>query len=107
MDIKQLKIECQTFANRCKEKDYPLEHFCLVETYEGVTDTPYDMHIRADWIEAETACSPVLDILTEIMFEVMSPQARYMILTINVFDSNNELHCQGEVIIEDSQLVSV
>ncbi len=97
MDRKQLENtinkELYLFREESARRGYPLREACLVpfEAWRPM----YNIEVYADWIE-NMDCSDVLDILTPIMFDTMSEDARRNIFIIKILDKDDVVHCIEE-----------
>ncbi|MBO9152956.1 hypothetical protein ACFOTA_12115 [Chitinophaga sp. GCM10012297] len=95
MDREQLKELLIPFAARCSEKGKPLSDYCLIEAFPGDAATPFIVQIRAPWVE-EMYCSDALELLFGILWETTDEETRRNIFTIQIMDSNDQLHCSAE-----------
>lgn len=97
MDTKELKAEINKFIMKCAEYGNPISSYCLNPAYPGDSSTSYFFQIKADWVE-DDKCFGAIEFLTDVMFEVMSYEARIKIFSIQVLKKNDELHCDsGEI----------
>jgi hypothetical protein len=97
MDRKQLNIEIQKFIDRCNELQKPVLAFCLNEAYPGDSNTSYFFDLKAEWIKVNHRFDAI-SFFTDVMFEVMSIEARKKVFSIRVYKKDDELQCEsGEV----------
>jgi hypothetical protein len=69
----------------------------LNEAYPGDSSTSYILQLKASWVK-DDECFRAIDFFTDVMFDVMSLEARKLIFSIQVLQSNNALHCEsGEI----------
>lgn len=97
MDKEQLISEVKKFAKQCAFAKRPINSFCLNEAYPGDSSTSYFLDIKADWIE-EGECFDAISFFTDVMFDIMTVEARRKIFSIRVFTNEEALHCDsGEI----------
>lgn len=97
MDCRELDKEINCFISKCAEYGKPILEYCLNEAYPGVSNTSYFFDIKADWVK-DDECFEAISFFTDVMFEVMSIEARIKIFSIRVFSKQDQLHCDsGEV----------
>ena len=92
MDTKELEKNLKMFFDKCIEKKYPLESFCLVEN-----DTDYILEVKANWIDELDSCSKALDILNDILWETTDVEIRKKIFAISILDAKEQPHCYTEL----------
>ncbi len=92
MDNKELEREIELFKRTCVERGQPINNTCLKPAYPGDNSTSYILQLQAEWVKD---CFDAIDFFTTIMFETMSQNAREKIFSIQVFNSNDKLHCDS------------
>lgn len=97
MDRNKLNTEVGNFIKRCAEMGKQVSAYCLNEAYPGDSSTSFFLQLKADWIK-DDECFEAISFFTDIMFDVMSEEARRKIFSIQVFEKDDELHCDsGEI----------
>src|SRR5437667_931088 len=98
MDRGKLKLEIEKFIGKCSDKGKPISEYCLNEAYPGDSTTSYFLQLKADWVK-DDECFDAISFFTDVMFDVMSLEARKKIFSIQVVKKNDEFHCDsGEII---------
>ena len=95
MDRNQLEVSLQSFRNECLSKGRPLEDMCIFEAYPGDISTSYIIQVKANWIE-QMDCSDAIDFLFDTLWDTSDENIRKHIFSIEVLDSNDQLHCYSE-----------
>lgn len=95
MDRKQLKELLQPFLAKCAEEGKPLKDICVEEAFPGDLSTSYIIQVKASWVD-EMYCSEAIDFLFDILWETTDEEIRKKVFSIQVLDSNDELHCISE-----------
>jgi hypothetical protein len=95
MDRNELEVSLQYFRAACQEKGKPLADMCIIEAYPGDISTSYIIQVKADWVE-EMDCSDAIDFLFDTLWETSDENIRKNIFSIEVLDSNDQLHCWHE-----------
>lgn len=99
MDRNQLEVNLQSFREACQTKGRPLADMCIIEAYPGDVSTSYIVQVKANWVE-DTDCSDALDFLFDTLWETSDENIRKNIFSIEVLDSNDQLHCWNENVSE-------
>ncbi len=99
MDRNQLEVSLQSFRKACAIKEKPLAEICIVEAYPGDISTSFIIQVKANWIE-EMDCSETLDFLFDTLWETSDESIRKHIFSIEVLDSNDQLHCFSQNAVE-------
>ena len=99
MDRNELEINLQPFREACQTKGKPLIDMCIVEAYPGDISTSFIIQVKADWID-DLACSEALDFLFDTLWETSDESTRKHIFSIEVLDSNDQLHCFSQNAVE-------
>ena len=97
MDKEKLKRSLLKFEEACAKKGYPLLDTCLDVAFPAGPETSYMLKVKAKWVDGMT-CSKALRILIDIMWTTMVEKERRHIFAIVIHDSNDEFHCEQEVI---------
>lgn len=95
MDRNQLEKSLQSFRDACQTKGKPLADMCIFGAYPGDISTSYIIQVKADWVE-EMDCSVAIDFLFDILWETSDENIRKHIFSIQILDSNDQLHCYHE-----------
>ena len=95
MDRNQLQSKLQSFRKACETKGKPLTDMCITEAYPGDISTSYIIQVKANWID-EMDCSEAIDFLFDTLWETSNENVRKHIFSIEVLDSNDQLHCLSE-----------
>ncbi len=95
MDRNQLEVSLQSFREACQTKGKPLADMCIIEAYPGDISTSYIIQVKANWVE-EMDCSEAIDILFDTLWETSDENVRKHIFSIEVLDSNDQLHCLSQ-----------
>jgi hypothetical protein len=98
MDFSELRKQIEAFSAECAKRGCPIAEYCLNEAYPGDSSTSYFFDLKANWIQ-DDKCFEAIDFFTDVMFEVMSVEARTKIFSIRVFTSEDELHCDSGQIL--------
>jgi len=94
MDSKELKQRLDKFMQACKSKGYSIDELCIVPAYPGISDSSYNVQVKADWLN-KTICSEALEILIDILFETTDVETRTNIFCIQILDKNEDVSCQS------------
>jgi hypothetical protein len=105
MDKKQLVEEVTMFIAACNERGVTVTHCCLMEAFPGDPTTSYTLHIGSPVIEKQT-CSDALQVFIDIMWEVMSEEARVRIFSINLVDGAERIHCASEDLLIEGEALA-
>lgn len=92
MDIKELEKKLQVFFEKCREKGFPLENYCIIEE-----NSEYILEVKANWIDELESCSKALDILNDILWDTTNIETRKNIFAISILDSEEQPHCYTKV----------
>jgi hypothetical protein len=92
MDIKELEKKLQVFFEKCREKGFPLENYCIIEE-----NSEYILEVKANWIDELESCSKALDILNDILWDTTNIETRKKIFAISILDSEEQPHCYTKV----------
>lgn len=92
MDIKELEKKLQVFFEKCREKGFPLENYCIIEE-----NSEYILEVKANWIDELESCSKALDILNDILWDTTNIETRKNIFAISILDSEELPHCYTKV----------
>lgn len=95
MDRNQLEVSLQSFRAACQAKEKPLANMCIFEAYPGDASTSYIIQVKASWVE-DMDCSNAIDFLFDTLWETSDENVRKHIFSIEVLDSNDQLHCYYE-----------
>lgn len=79
MNKRQLETNLEDFFQKCKDRNYTIEKYHLIEN-----DTNFTLEVKAEWIEKIESYSDVLDILIPILWETTSLETRKVIFAISV-----------------------
>jgi hypothetical protein len=96
MDRTELKKLLEPFKVRCAEKGKPIVDICVEEAFPGDISTSYIVQVKALWVEG-MYCSQAIDFLFDTLWETTNEEVRKKVFSIQVLDSNDELHCWSEV----------
>lgn len=99
MDRNQLEVSLQPFKEACFDKGRPLSDMCVFEAYPGDISTSYIIQVKADWVE-DMDCSDAIDFLFDTLWETVEENVRKYIFSIEILDSNDQLHCYYEALSE-------
>ncbi len=95
MDRTKLIELLQPFKKKCAEKGKPLDDLCIEEAFPGDASTSYIIRVKATWVD-NILCSEALDFLFDILWETTDEETRRKVFTIQVVNSEGELHCWSE-----------
>ncbi len=99
MDRNQLENSLHSFKDACQTKGRPLADMCIFEAYPGDISTSYIIQVKADWVE-EMDCSVAIGFLFDTLWETSDENIRKHIFSIEILDSNDQLHCYYENVPE-------
>lgn len=83
------------FAAKCDEKGMPLSEYCITEAFPGDASTSFIVQVKTPWIEG-MHCSDVLESMIDVLWETTDEETRRNIFTIQIMDSDDQLHCSAE-----------
>ncbi|MEO5581937.1 MAG: hypothetical protein ABIR66_04550 [Saprospiraceae bacterium] len=92
MDRDQLIDSLKGFVDACAKAGRPIADICLEDSYGG----SYILQVKAKWMD-DLACYPILEFLTNKLFETTDEAIRSNIFYIKVLDMDDKFHCFGEV----------
>ncbi len=92
MDKEQLKGKLKGFQEACASAGRSLNKICLEEAYPGDDSTTFVLEVTAPWMD-DMACYPILQFLTNKLFETTDVETRKRIFYIRVLDSDDQIHC--------------
>lgn len=92
MDREELKKELIKFQEKCAEKGKQLKDLCIGEAFPGDQSTSYIIQVTAPWVD-NMACNEALDFLFDVLWDTTTEEVRQKIFSIQVLDSQEELHC--------------
>jgi len=95
MDSKELKQRLSNFIEACKSKGRPIDEMCLIPAYPGITDSSYNVQVKAEWLN-RIICSEALEILIDILFDSTDVETRTNIFCIQILNDNEDVSCQSE-----------
>jgi hypothetical protein len=95
MDRTELKEQLKSFESKCAEKGKPLTGICVDDAFPGDNSTSYIVQVKAPWVDS-MYCSEALDFLFDTLWETTNEETRRKVFSIQVIDSQNELHCISE-----------
>jgi hypothetical protein len=97
MDRKQLEGKLELFKDECANRGKPIEGICLEEAYPGDASTSYILKVKAKWIDG-MSCSKALDFLLDVLWDKVDVKVRESIFSVYVLTSDDELHCNRDII---------
>ena len=103
MDRTELKELLKPFEARCAERGKPLEGICVEDAFPGDISTSFIVQVKAPWVD-EMYCSDAIDFLFDILWETTDEEIRKKVFFIQVIDSQGELHCMSEPVVEQKSL---
>lgn len=103
MDREELKRKLSKFTERLVEMNRPIDDLCLEAAYPSDPTTSYVLKVKINWDDCSD-CSPVLDILIDVLWETTSAATRKYIFAIDVHSSGETLDCYSGQINETQGL---
>ena len=95
MDREELKEALKLFQEKCAEKGKNIKDICIEEAFPGDESTSYIVQVTAPWVD-DLACNEALDFPFDVLWETTTEEVRRKVFSIQVLDSQDELHCYME-----------
>jgi len=95
MDRKQLEVLLEPFKLKCAEKGKPLIDMCAEEAFPGDNSTSFIVQVKAAWVD-QMDCTDAIDFLFDTLWDTTDLELRKRIFSIQVLNSEDELHCERE-----------
>ena len=105
MDRTELKIALSPFIAKCTEKGQPISDICVEPAYSGDSSTSFIIQVKAPWVD-NMLCSVAIDFLFDALWDTTTEDVRKSIFSIQVLDSNEQLHCWSDAPPEPSQVLT-
>ena len=106
MDRSKLEGLLQPFMLKCAEKGRALDVVCIEEAFPGDISTSYIVQIKARWLDGIN-CFDALDFLFDVLFETTEEETRRKVFSIQILNSQNELHYSSEQALTEIKAESV